>query len=142
MPFWTEILPPKQPTGDSHSRNRRATQLLVDSTGWWPAIAAFILALSGLAVVANQQSAVGPAPVIREAALPTTDRDGLIDLNTATRAELETLPGIGAARAESIVQLRGQERFRSLADLADRRILSPAQLAALADFATVYAPAR
>jgi len=35
-----------------------------------------------------------------------TSNSGLININTATVAELQTLPGIGAVRAESIVQFR------------------------------------
>ena len=110
--------------------------------GWWPAIAALMIALSGLAVVALQESSAAPAPIVRDSSAPTTTRDGLIDINTATQAELETLPGIGASRAEAIVQLRAQRAFDSLADLADRGILRPEQLLALADFAAVYVLAR
>lgn len=142
MPFWTEILPPRQPEPASIGRTRRVSRLVLGSTVWWPAITAVILALSGLAVVASQESGSSPAPVIRDAPAPTTSHDNLIDINTATLAELETLPGIGASRAEAIIQLRAQRPFRSLADLADRGILRPAQLVALAEQATVYVPAR
>ncbi len=109
---------------------------------WWPAVAAFVLAMSGLAVVAKQEASSSTAPIIRGAAAPTTNRDVLIDLNTATLAELETLPRIGSSRAEAIVQLRKQQPFVSLSDLAERGILSPTQLLALAEYATVYVPAR
>lgn len=142
MPFWTEIRPPRPPEADAVNPRRRISRLVLGSTVWWPAIAALILALSGLAVVASQGSASGPAPIIRDAAPPTTTRDGLIDLNTATLAELQTLPGIGASRAEAIVQLRTQDPFSSLADFADRGILTPTQLLPLAELATVYVPAK
>ena len=98
--------------------------------------------MSGLAFVARQEASSSTAPIIRDAAAPTTSRDVLIDLNTATLAELETLPGIGSSRAEAIVQLRKQQPFISLSDLAERGILSPTQLLALAEYATVYVPAR
>lgn len=140
-PFWTEILPPRQSTDHDADRARRWLGRLFDSIGWWPALAALVLACSALALLASQNADHGPQPIIRDAAMPTTTRDGLIDLNTATLAELETLPGIGASRADAIVQLRAQRPFNSLADLVERGILRPAQLPALHNLATVYAAA-
>jgi len=43
--------------------------------------------------------------------------DGLVDLNAATQAELETLPGIGPARAESIIDYRAEHRFSCIEDV-------------------------
>ena len=43
--------------------------------------------------------------------------DGLVDLNTATQAELETLPGIGPVRAESIIDYRSEHRFSRIEDV-------------------------
>jgi len=43
--------------------------------------------------------------------------DGLVDLNTATQAELETLPGIGPVRAESIIDYRSEHRFGRVEDV-------------------------
>jgi len=42
---------------------------------------------------------------------------GLIDLNSATQAELETLCGIGPARAKSIIDYRSKHRFRRVEDI-------------------------
>ena len=142
MSFWTEVLPPKQPGRATLSPRRRVWRLVLGSAVWWPAVAAFILVVAGLVVVAGQGSSAKPALIIRDGAAPTAYRDGLIDLNTATHAELETLPGIGASRAEAIVQLRAQQPFGSLADLVDRGILSPAQLLDIAELAAVYVPDR
>ena len=138
MSFWIEIFPPKQPETATLSPRRRVWRLMLGSAVWWPAVAAFIFVLAGLVLVAGQESSVKPAPIIRDGAAPTAHRDGLIDLNTATHAELETLPGIGPSRAEAIVQLRAQQPFSSLADLVDRGILSPTQLLDIADLAAVY----
>ena len=140
MSFWTEIFPPRQPGRATLSPRRRVWQLVLGSAVWWPAVASLILVVAGLAVIADQGSSAQPAPIVREAAVPTTQRDGLIDINTATHAELETLPGIGASRAEAIVQLRAQQPFSSLADLVDRGILSPTQLLDIAELAAVYVP--
>lgn len=142
MPFWTEILPPRQAEPGISDRRHRVVRRLLDSAVWWPALAALILALSGLAMVASQESSSSPAPIVRDAVAPVTNRPGLVDINTATHAELETLPGIGASRAEAIVQLRAQQPFRSLTDLVDRGILSPAQLTALRDLAAIYVATR
>ena len=62
----------------------------------------------------------------------------LIDLNTATVAELATLPGVGETRARAIIASRERAQFSSLVDLVDRGILRPSELAAIAELATVY----
>ena len=43
--------------------------------------------------------------------------DGRIDLNAASQAELETLPGVGPARAQAIIAEREQRPFRVAGDL-------------------------
>jgi competence protein ComEA len=52
-----------------------------------------------------------------------------IDLNTASIADLDTLPGIGPATAQAIVDYRSQHgRFRSVDDLLNVRGIGPAKL--------------
>ncbi len=64
-------------------------------------------------------STAGP-PARSDAAPPGRARPpaGKLDLNTATAEELETLPGIGPAKAERIVTWRSRHGpFRRVADL-------------------------
>lgn len=136
--IWAEIRPPNpagRSTPPTKRRGARALRRLLLCT---PSLAAISAAIAGLVIVANQQSAKGPEPIMRADPAPTVIRPVLVDLNTATVAELATLPGIGTSRAETIVDLRVQQPFRSLADLADRGILRPAEILALAGLATVY----
>ena len=47
-------------------------------------------------------------PPVEEAQTPGDELGGLIDLNSATQPELETLPGIGPARSKAIIAFREQ----------------------------------
>lgn len=52
-----------------------------------------------------------------------------IDLNTATAAQLDALPGVGPSTAQAIVEYRSQHgRFRSVDDLLNVRGIGPAKL--------------
>lgn len=54
----------------------------------------------------------------------------VVDLNTATAAELESLPGIGPATARAIIEHRQRHgRFRSVDELLAVRGIGPAKLA-------------
>ena len=62
---------------------------------------------------------------------------GLINLNTATAAELDTLPGVGPATAQKIIAAREQSPFKSVNDLVTRKIVTAAVLAKFRSLVTV-----
>ncbi len=138
MSFLTEIRPPKSTDQPSDAVRERLVRTSRRLALWLPAILAAISAAAGLAVLAEQQSASHPPPIIRDSAPPTSERPVLIDLNSGTAAELATLPGIGVSRAEAIVLLRAEKPFKSLADLVDRGVLRPSEAQAISELATVY----
>jgi len=59
--------------------------------------------------------------------------DPIVNINTATQAELETLPGVGAVTAQKILAWRTQHgRFTSVTQLQQVSGIGPAKYAALA----------
>jgi competence protein ComEA len=66
---------------------------------------------------------------------------GPIDLNTATAAQLDVLPGVGPTTAKAIVAYRSAHgRFRSVTDLLGVPGIGPAKLDAIRPLVTVSAP--
>ena len=64
------------------------------------------------------------------------DTNKKINLNTATAAELETLPGVGKKLAQRIIQARQNKPFASLADLDQISGVGPKMLDKLSDRVT------
>ena len=66
-----------------------------------------------------------------------------INLNTASAAELETLNGVGAAKAEAIVAYRTEHGgFKSVDELANVKGIGDKTVSKNRDQMTVAAPAR
>lgn len=65
-----------------------------------------------------------------------TPDGGLIDLNTASPEELESLPGIGQVTVQKIVAARQERPFTSLDDAVERGILHRGQLEDIQGLAT------
>jgi competence protein ComEA len=69
------------------------------------------------------------APAEPSTADDTSSSAPPIDLNVATIAQLETLPGVGPATAQAIVDYRSQHgSFRSVEDLLNVRGIGQAKL--------------
>lgn len=69
------------------------------------------------------QAAPTTKPATPAAAQPAAAQAKKININTATAAELDTLKGIGEARAKKIIEERGKAKFKDFADLVKRGTL-------------------
>jgi competence protein ComEA len=74
-----------------------------------------VFALAAVVASADQKApAAKPTPVAKSAPAPATP----INLNTATQAQLESLPGVGAKAAERILEYRQKNgNFKKVEDL-------------------------
>ena len=77
------------------------------------ALSALLVVLIGLVAFASLRDSGVQAGALEQGELPATR----INVNTATVAELTTLPGIGERKAERIVSARASRQLRSIDEL-------------------------
>ncbi|MDQ2954975.1 MAG: helix-hairpin-helix domain-containing protein [Pseudomonadota bacterium] len=84
------------------------------------ALSLFALA-PGYAQTAAPSTGAKPPSAATAPAVAPASQPALIDLNSATKAELDVLPGIGPARADAIIKGRP---YKGKDELVQKKILS------------------
>jgi len=89
-------------------------------------------------VPSRDDALVAPAPVTPVGGSGTSEGDsGPLDLNRATSAELEALPGIGPVTAGKILSAREEQPFAAVDDLRTRKLLGEKTFEQVKDLVTV-----
>lgn len=136
------------PRGEPEDPRSGAGQSSLDNSGNQPQLDA---SASSPPSDASPQSTSSPAPAQGAAPAPTTVTPPdppppapdptiaqRVNINTATEAELQVLPGIGPSRARAIIEdRRVNGQFRSVEELDRVRGIGPGIIEGLRDFARV-----
>jgi competence protein ComEA len=83
----------------------------------------------GTKVLVPVRAATGPPEAqATSGSSPPPAQGGLVNLNDATQAQLDTLPGIGPVTAKRIIESRAGSRFASIDDFAARKLVNASVL--------------
>ena len=88
------------------------------------------------AIATRPIAQASPTPRSPQTTQPKSAPEARVNLNTATQAELEQLPGVGPKLAQRIMAARQTKPFRSLADLDQVSGVGPKLLQRLQDHVT------
>jgi competence protein ComEA len=101
-------------------------RVAADRVGQMLNLAALLKDGDQVIVPSRDDPAAGPAATGGGPTATGSGGSGPVDLNRATAAELDGLPGIGPVTATKIIAARDEQAFSSVDDLRTRKILGQA----------------
>ena len=101
--------------------------------------AALFLALTSLCLVSLGSAQTKSATKPTQASSSPASSPDLVDLNSATKAQLDALPGIGAVYSQKIINGRP---YKAKSDLIQKKIIPPATYNKIAKLVIAKQPAK